>query len=138
MEIFGIVLSIPVAFVASMAYCALLYYGVRRVDLLCRILFAGGCVVLGAILLEGVLLLTLGALRSRALTGHIFYPIHFACFLLGSPALGQALLLRKRGPLLHWVLAGLLCTLLAFGLVLLQVGVSEALYGVDGTKGPHF
>jgi hypothetical protein len=33
--------------------------------------------------------------------------------------------------------AGLACTLFAFSLVLLQYGVSEALYGIDGTQGPY-
>jgi hypothetical protein len=52
--------------------------------------------------------------------------------------LANVLLLGKPKPLLaRWYVAGLACTLFAFSLVLLQYGVSEALYGIDGTQGPY-
>jgi hypothetical protein len=38
---------------------------------------------------------------------------------------------------LEWYVAGALCTVFAFFLVLLQYTVSESLYGIDGDNGPY-
>jgi hypothetical protein len=137
-ELFGIVFSIPVAFVMSMAYCAILAHAIRRVERLRPWLYAVSIVLLVGFLGEVVLLVTLGAVGSRAFVGPVFYVAHSVFFFLGTPALANVLLLRKRGPLVRrWYLAGALCTVFAFCLVLLQYGVSEALYGIDGTNGPY-
>jgi hypothetical protein len=86
---------------------------------------------------EVLLLATLGAVGSRAFVGPAFYVVHVVFFLLGTPALANVLLLRSPEPLLRrWYVAGILCTAFAVCLVLLQYGVSEALYGIDGTNGP--
>jgi hypothetical protein len=137
-ELFGIVFSSPVAFVMSMAYCAILAHAIRRVERLRPWLYAVSIVLLVGFLGEVVLLVTLGAVGSRAFVGPVFYVAHSVFFFLGTPALANVLLLRKRGPLVRrWYLAGALCTVFAFCLVLLQYGVSEALYGIDGTNGPY-
>ena len=121
-----------------MVYCAILAHRIRRVDRLRRWLYAVSIVLLVGFLGEVVLLVTLGAVGSRALVGPAFYVAHSVFFFLGTPALANVLLLRKRGPLVpRWYLAGALCTAFAFCLVLLQYGVSEALYGIDGTNGPY-
>jgi hypothetical protein len=137
-ELFGIVFSIPVAFVMSMVYCAVLAHAIRRFESLRRLLYAVSLILLAGFLAEVVLLVTIGAVGSRAVVGPAFYVAHVIFFLLGTPALANVLLLRKRGPVVRrWYLAGILCTGFAFCLVLLQYGVSEALYGVDGTNGPY-
>ena len=138
MELFGIVFSIPVAFVMSMVYCALLAHSIRRFESLRRWLYAASLVLLAGFLAEVVLHATLGAVGSRAVVGPAFYVAHVVFFFLGTPALANVLLLRKRGQIVRrWYIAGILCTGFAFCLVLLQYGVSEALYGVDGTNGPY-
>ena len=138
MELFGILFSIPVAFVMSMVYCAVLAHSLRRVELLRRWLYAVSLVLLAGFLGEVLLLVTLGAVGSRALVGPAFYVAHSIFFFLGTPALANALLLPKHRPVIRrWYLAGALCTVFAFCLVLLQYGVSEALYGIDGTNGPY-
>src|SRR5918995_6046106 len=102
MELFGIVLSILIAFV-----------------------------------IELLLLATLGAIRARAMLGPGFYAAHVLLFFVSTPALANALILRKRTGLVgRWYVAVPLCTLFALFLVLLQYGVSEALYGIDGGDGP--
>ena len=128
-------LSVPVAFVASMTYCAFLAYVVRATERPRRLLYWLSLVVLSLLAIELVLLTTLGAVRSRAAVGPLFSVGHVVVFLFGTPALANALLLRRGG--MRWYVAGLLCTALAFGLVLLQYGVSEGLYGIDGTNGPY-
>jgi hypothetical protein len=63
-ELFGIVFSIPVAFVMSMAYCAVLAHAIRRIEGLRRWLYAVSLVVLAGFLCEVVLLATLGAVAE--------------------------------------------------------------------------
>ena len=138
MELFGIVFSIPVAFVMSMSYCALLAKVVSRFEPLRRFLYIASLCVLALFLIELIMLVSIGAVRSRAVVGPGFYVAHLALFFLGTPALANTLVLRVRtGPLGKWYVAGVLCTVFAVFLVLLQYGVSEALYGVDGTNGPY-
>lgn len=136
MEMFGIVLSIPVAFVACLVYCLILAKVVVHIELLRRAMWAISLGVLMLFAIEVTLLVTLGAVRSRGFIGPTFYVAHLALFLLGTPALANLLVLWKPRGILRWYWAVLICTLFAFGSVLLQYGVSEALYGIDGTEGP--
>ena len=109
MELFGIVLSVPVAFVMSRSYCALLAKVVCRHEGLRRFLSLASLCVLGLFLLEIVLLLTLRAVRSRAMVGLCFYAAHVAFFFLGTPALANALVLRNAAwPVGRWYVAGVL------------------------------
>lgn len=138
MEIFGIVLSIPAAFVASMLYCLLLVKLVSKSDRVSRWLRVFSHLLLVLFAFELLLLVTLGAVRSRALLGPGFYVAHVFFFFLGPPALANLLILRPRGGLFtKWYAATVLCTMFAFFLVLLQYGVAEALYGIDGENGPY-
>ena len=94
--------------------------------------------MLGLFAVEILLLVTIGAVRARGLIGPGFYVAHLAFFFLCPPALANVLVLRpKLGIFTTWWVAGALCTVLAFFLVLLQYGVSEALYGIDGDDGPY-
>src|SRR5262245_55467873 len=105
-----------------MAYCAILAHTIRRFEGLRRWLYAACVVVLAGLLIEVVLLITLGAVRSRGVIGPVFYVVHVVFFLLGTPALANVLLLRGRAPVIRrWYLAGVLCTTFAFCLVLLQL-----------------
>lgn len=64
MEVFGILLSIPVAFVASVAYCLLLAKVVIHFDSVSRWFWRASIVVLLAFAGELLLLATLRAVRS--------------------------------------------------------------------------
>jgi hypothetical protein len=136
MELFGIILSIPVAFVASVVYCFFLAKIIIRVDLLRRFMWAASVGVLLLFAVEIVLLVTIGAVRSRASIGPGFYVAHLAVFFLGPPSLANVLILRNPRSPFRWYWAVPACTVFAFALVLLQYGVSEALYGVEGSDGP--
>jgi hypothetical protein len=138
MELFGILFSIPVAFVMSMVYCAILAHTIRQYALLRGLLYTSSLIVLFIFVCEVVLLATLGTVDSRALVGPSFYVAHLISFVLGTPALANVLLLCSQGPFLRcWYLAGVVCAFFAFGLVLLQYSVFEALYVIDGTNGPY-
>jgi hypothetical protein len=136
MELFGIILSIPVAFVASVVYCFFLAKIVIRVDLLRRFMWAASVVVLLLFAVEIGLLMTIGPRRSSDSIGPAFYVAHVAVFFLGTPALANVLILRSPRSRFRWYWAVPACTVFAFALVLLQYGVSEALYGVDGGDSP--
>jgi hypothetical protein len=137
MEIFGIVLSIPVAFIASTLYCLFVAKVVSKSRGASRWLSFGSYLVLFLFLIEVALLATLGAVRSRTLIGAGFYVGHLVIFFLGVPALANLLVLRiRRRFLSEWYVAAVLCTVFAFSLVMLQYGVSEELYGIDGVDGP--
>jgi hypothetical protein len=135
MELFGIMFSIPVAFGMSMVYCAVLAKVLRNVDRLYAILYIPSLVVLGLFLVEVVLVASLGAVSSRTIVGPASYVVHLVIFFLGTPALANVLVLRP--VLCKWYVAGLICTVFAVLLVLLQYGVSKALYGIDGINGPY-
>ncbi len=135
MELFGILFSIPVAFGMSMIYCAVLAKVIRSYDRLYAFLYVPSLVVLGMFLLEMILLISLGAVRSRVAVGPVFYFLHLMIFFVGTPALANILVLR---PIFcKWYIAGAICTVFAIFLVVLQYDVSESLYGIDGTSGSY-
>lgn len=138
MELLGIALSFPVALVASALYCLFLGRVVSKSEKSARWLRLGSYLILGLLGVEVVLLVTLGAVRSRALLGPSFYVAHLIFFFAASPALANLLVLRnKGGSFTKWYVAAVLCAVLAFFLVLLQYSVSESLYGIDGNNGPY-
>jgi hypothetical protein len=136
MEILGIALSVPVAFVACLVYCFLLARVVVHLNRLRQAMWLVSALVLLTLVIEVSLVATLGAVRSRTIVGPGFYVAHVALFFLGPPALANLLVLWRPRGIVRWYWAVPLCTLLAFGLVLLQYGVDEALFGVDGMGGP--
>jgi hypothetical protein len=90
------------------------------------------CLVLASFAGELALLVSLGSVRSRSLLGPGFYVAHVILFFLGPPALANLLVLRaQNGFFAKWYVAGALCTVFAFFLVLLQYTVSESLYGIE-------
>src|SRR5262245_29804659 len=137
MEIFGILFSIPASFVASLVYCFLVATFVVRLETLSRLMWYVSVAVLIAFGAEVLLLGTLGAVRARSVLGPGFYAGHLMLFALGTPALANVLLLRRRPRRgLPWYAAVPVCVVFAFVLVLLQYTVAEALYGIDGDNGP--
>jgi len=138
MEVLGVALSIPVAFVASMVYCLFLALVIVRFARPSRWLRLTSLFVLGLFAAELVLLVSIGSVRTRGLLGPHFFATHVGLFFLCTPALANSLVLRpSRGLVSKWYVAGALCTVFAFFLVLLQYTVSESLYGIDGENGPY-
>lgn len=89
MELFGIALSVPVAFVASMLYCFFLDRVVRRFERPRRGLRLTSYFVLAFFAAELVMLLTPGAVRSRAILGLSFYVVHVILFFISVPSLAK-------------------------------------------------
>ena len=131
MELFGIVLAMPAAFVASALYSLALRFVLRRSPLGTVALWCSVAVLAGLVL-EWVALATVGAARLQSATGGVFFPVHLVLFFLSIPALANVLVVKRGDTRLgSWFTVGVLCAVLALPVVLTQYGVSEALYGVD-------
>lgn len=88
--------------------------------------------MLGGLLAEWTLLATVGAVRSRAVIGPAFYPLHLAIFVLSVPALATVLTIKTRGTRFDsWLVVAFACGLFALPVTLTQYGVSESLYGIE-------
>jgi hypothetical protein len=137
MELFGIVLSVPGALVASAVYRRLLLPASARWPRIKPLFIFASCLVLAAIITEWIFLAVRGAVGTRVVIGSAYYAAHLFIFFLGTPALPNVLVLAdssKRRA--RWWFSVPLCTTLALILVVQQYVVSEALYGIEGTDGP--
>ena len=74
--------SIPVTFGMNMVYCAVLAKVLRNFDRLYAFLYVPSLIVLGIFVVEVVLLVSLGAVSSRAIVGPAFYVVHLLSFFL--------------------------------------------------------
>lgn len=138
MEMFGILLSVPAAFVASAAYSFILWGLLRNWPSGKSVATWASSFVLGGLILEWVLLLVVGSVQLRRTIGPSFYPIHFGLFLLSVPSVATILVAKSdRWSIASCFLTGVLCSILALPVVLTQYAVSEALYGQDGKSGPY-
>jgi hypothetical protein len=136
-KLFGIIFAVPAVFIAAAIYAGLIPF-VFRYRLVTRIALWFSIAVLCGLLIEWAALLAVGAVRSRAVIGPAFYPVHLVLFFLTVPALANLLIIKKSGTILGtWFTVALLCSVLARAVVLTQYGVAEALYGVDGDGGPY-
>ncbi|MDB5345572.1 MAG: hypothetical protein JWP89_3949 [Schlesneria sp.] len=137
MELFGILFSFPAALIASLIYATLVQQISSAWPPVGRPLRVGSYFVFTGLAVELVILIILGAVDGRRLLGPAFYVGHLLIFFLGPPALANVLILQRRAPALArpWI-ACLPCAFFALFLVLLQYGVTEALYGIDGDNGP--
>jgi hypothetical protein len=131
MELFGIVCSVPAAFVATAAYSQLVKW-LLRWELLREPVVWASLVVLSGLMAEWVLLVVFGAVRIQALSGGAFYPIHLALFVAAVPAVANLMIIKGTGTVIgSWFVVALLCALFTLPVVLTQYGVSEALYGIE-------
>lgn len=136
MEMFALVFSVPGAFVASLIYRFCMLY-VARWTWVKYAFLAGSAIVLAGIVAEWLLLVVRGPVGARLLVGPQYFSIHSFLFLLGTPALINALVLPDpEGPRARAALVLPLATALAFVLLLLEYIVSDALFGIDGVGGP--
>ncbi len=138
MEFFGILFSLPLAFVLSAVYCAFISRFVREFERARKLFYSCSIVLLTFFGIELALLCGFGAVRSRAVLGPAFSVAHIAFFFLGTPALCNVLVLARRQPVVaNLYVAAAICAFFAMFLVIVQYGVAEALYGANGKDGPY-
>ncbi len=137
MEMFAILLSVPVAFIGTAVLVQVLDV-LSEQPLIARPLLWSALVILPVLAIEWLALLTIGPVGVRELVGPRFYGYHVALFFLALPALTTALTLGvERARLGSWLVIPILCAILAGPLALGQYWVAEALFGIDGSGGPY-
>ena len=130
MELFGIVLAMPAAFVASAVYSLALRLVLRRWPLGGAALWCSVGVLTGLVV-EWVALAMCGPVQLQQAAHGAFFPLHLVVFFLSIPALANVLVVKRGDTWLgSWIAVGVACALLALPVVLTQYGVSEALYGI--------
>ena len=136
MELFGLILAVPVAGFASAVYV----WAVRRLVVprsgLAGVLRALSWLPLSLTLSELIFVGAVGPVAARTIVGPAFMSIH-SLFLVTPPAFANVLLLYRRPP--SWPRAALavaVSSAIGVGLLLFNIVVSEALFGIDGSGGP--
>jgi hypothetical protein len=131
-ELFGILILVPLGALAIAAYCAILSKLAHRLEPWRSNMYSAGVVVLTALAAELAVLFCFGAHRLQAMLGPAFYSTHLAIVSLASPSLANVLVLRRRGwRFNNWHWASAPCAILVLGLALLQMSVSEAIFGIQ-------
>jgi len=95
MELIAIVLVVPSAFIAGGIYTYVISF-VLQSRIVVRAALSISTVVLVGLLLEWVALVVGGAVRSRAIIGPAFYPLHLLILLLTIPAFVNVLVIAIR------------------------------------------
>lgn len=137
METLGIGLWILGGLVAAPLFCFALVRMIRPHRFLSRTLFILAIIGLCLFVVDLLLILILGAIRSRELVGPAFFPVHAFVTLLSAAFLASTLLLGERNLAGHWLLVAVVSWMLGVFAIFYQYGVAEALYGVDGVGGPY-
>ena len=130
MENFGIILSVPSAFIASILYSAILGKVTHKLPNLIQPLRVGSSVVLLAAVVEAIATITIGPLRLQEITRGVYYPlIHVVIFLLTLPALSGVMRLQNKfEKITKWYSVGCICALVGLLIVLQQYVVSEEIF----------
>lgn len=132
MEMFGIMFSLPVAFGSSAIYSFFLFRFVKPRARLSKTLMAASLMVLSFWLIELVSVVFFGGARLSVLIGPAFYITHLVLFFLAVPSLATVMVLQPASQFLaRWYFAAAICTFFALIVVLLQYGVSEAIFGIE-------
>jgi len=132
MEILGIALSVPAAFIASAVYYFIVRWVIFRWPLISTAFYWSSILVLAVLFAEFVSVVIVSPLTLDAAIGQAYYPIHIILFFLAIPSLVNVLQIQKRVPFFsRWYVISFLCILLDLAIVLLQYYVSEVLYGVS-------
>lgn len=132
MENFGIILSIPFFFVASIVYAFIIGKIVVRWNFLLTPLVWISRTILFLLIVEFLSVLILGVKNVRETIGQSYYSIHSIIFFLTIPSLVNVMKLQKKIPLISkWYIIGIVCAIFALSIILFQYYVSEALFGID-------
>lgn len=135
MELFGLLLAIPVTLIASFVYAVLALALFRFLPIVGRVFVVASLLVVAVIVTEVVLLVVLGPKDTYARLGHGFTALHFLGFLLGPPAVANLILHFGRcWRWLRFFSATACCWIACMSALLGNIAVDEAIGGVDAGK----
>jgi hypothetical protein len=138
MELFGLLLAMPVTFVASFVYAALALALFSFLPVVARVLVSASLFVIALIVTELVLFAALGPKGTYAHLGHGFTALHFLGFLLGPPAVANLVFhVGCQWNLNRWLRffsATGCCWITCMSALLGNIVVDEAIVGIDAGK----
>jgi hypothetical protein len=89
-EVLGLALAIPAILVANLLYVLFVRFGLDRLTTLRPWLLWPSYLVVVLVLIDVVLVMTLGAVATRTLIGPAFWGAHLIVFLFAAPALAMS------------------------------------------------
>ncbi len=135
MEIIGLLLSIPVCLIVSVIYSRFAISAYQNEGLSAKILKLITWIVLPFLAIEVILLLSVGPVRAYQIFSKPFYLMHYLVFLTGPPSLTNVIAYQIKKK--DWskrkkiILVSVLCFVFSMSMVLNNVAVSEAIFGVN-------
>ncbi len=137
MELFGLLLAFPAVLIANVAYVMIVRFLLSKGRRLGPWVLWPSRIVLGLLVLDLILVVTLGPVSSRQVLGQPYWVLHSVAVILGAPALANTMLIPGGRRWYHrWYVVAGVCYILGMFLVFLQVGVGDALHGPDAVGGP--
>jgi hypothetical protein len=139
MEVFALLLGIPIIFVASLLYSGIVSSALVTKPRLARWLAMPTLCVLGLLVVEVAVLQTLGPEHAHDRYGQWFLIPHLLVFVLGAPAVANSTILFLRAfdrfrskAVLQVSISTVLCFVVGVGLLFNQYSVSERIFGPNG------
>ena len=137
MENCGLVLAIPVTFLASLVFCLLAYFAFRRWPRVQHICMLIALLVVGALLVEVVLSFRVGPFHLYERFGRSYWALHMVGFFLGPPAVAVVVFVAisrfVRFVLVRVGLAAAVCWFACMATLLGNIMVDEDISGIDGS-----
>jgi hypothetical protein len=138
MELFGLTFSIPFFASMSIIYRALLKVALRKWEWLAPLFWPVSVAVLVLLAVELAVLIAFGILPVLAAARGTFECVHLIALFLALPAITNILMIQRKLPFLSkWYVVAFVCVVLGLTLALLNIGIDEAMYGVDNSGGPY-
>src|ERR1700690_3400101 len=136
MELYGIILSVPMAFVASSIYSGIIKRLTMKWEFLTTPILWLSVLSLSLIIMEFLGMSKFGTIKLQETIGQLYYPIHVCLFLSALPSLVNVMRRQGKSPFLSkWYVIGITFAFCGLCVVLMQYTVFESLYGVDGVIG---
>jgi hypothetical protein len=136
MEGFSLLLSFPVAIVASLIYMIILEKTIKRWNFVSKLFVYVSVWVLVLFLLELACVSVFGPINLRRVIGSQYYMIHLYVFLVATPAMANIFALwfkfKKR-----LMVGAIVCGVVGTSSALLQYTISNSLFGESGKTGPY-
>jgi hypothetical protein len=138
MELFGLLFAVPVTLVASFVYVGLIFLVFPRWVFVRKLCVVASYGIIALVLLETGLLLVLGAKFTYWHLGQIYTAIHFINFLLAPPAIANVVFVfinkDVKRQFLAFAVSCLCCWIACMSVLLVNIGVDEAIVGIDAPE----
>lgn len=137
MDAIGVALAIPAVLMANVLYAGFVRFGIARLPGLWSPLLWVSRGVLALAICDFALVALLGAVSVPTLVGPTYWIGHSIVFFAGAPSFAHVLMLPPgKSWFKRWYLTAGVCAAFGVLFVFFEVGVGEALFGLDGDTGP--